>query len=233
MIPGRARDTETSALGPVEHEAAEHELSLLIREARRRQRRRRLALTISATAVVGIALGLAIVVGSARSPARPSVGRPPSLGPNGRCPTSPTRFVSNAVFDATVLGHGIVRLAVGNRYDEARRRVLLGTTEAPGWAAIQAIWVTVPGYDGSFVVRGVRLGTPGPIDVRPADTGITAGPYPGTGALSIPSEVDNTGYGFRVYPGNVWVRSSGCYAVQISGHGFNESIVFDAQAPVR
>jgi hypothetical protein len=217
------RDEAPAAPGVVEQEAPEQELNLLIREARRRQRRRRLALSAGVTAALGLALGLAMGVGSAGTPAaRSSRERPPSLGPNGRCPTSPATFVANAVFDATVLGRGTVRLAIGNVYDKARSRVLLGTTQVPGWSAIEAIWVTAPGYHGSFVVRGVRLGTPGPIDVE----------YPGPGSLEIPAEVDNTGFGFRVYPGSVWVRSSGCYAVQISGRGFNESIVFDGRAPV-
>jgi hypothetical protein len=56
--------------------------------------------------------------------------------------------VSNAVFAATVLGRVVIRLANRNLYDKARGRVLLGRTEAPGWSAIEAIWVTAPGYDG-------------------------------------------------------------------------------------
>ena len=133
------------------------------------------------------------------------------------------------MFDATVFGRGLVRLAIGNRYDKASRRVTLGTTTAPGWLAIEAIWLTARGYDGPFIARGVRLGRPGPIEVKQANLGQA----PGSGPLSIPAEGDNTGFGFRVYPGSVWVRSSGCYAVQISGRGFNESIVFDGRQPIR
>jgi hypothetical protein len=164
----------------VEHDAPARELELLIREARRRQRRRRVAVGLGVTAAIGITIGLGIRPGSTRSApaARPSVGRRPSLGPNGRCPTSSATFVSNKVFDATVFGRGLVRLAIGNRYDKASQA-------------------------------------------------------PGSGPLSIPAEGDNTGFGFRVYPGSVWVRSSGCYAVQISGRGFNESIVFDGRQPIR
>ena len=226
MTSVRARD---QAVGFVEQEAPENELNLLIREARRRQRRRRLALTTVATAVLVIAVGLAVAGRSSRSPTRLIHGSLPGLGPQGQCPASPATFVSNAVYDATVLGRGTVRLAIGNRYDRARGRVVLGTTEAPGWSAMLAIWVTAPGYDGTFVVRGRRLGAPGPIDVHADGTGL----HPGAGPLSIPAEADNTGYGFRIYPGSVWVRSSGCYAVQITGRGLSESIVFDAQAPVR
>jgi hypothetical protein len=229
-----SRTGDTSpALGVVEHDTPEHGLNLLIREARRRQRRRRRAAITGATAILAITIGIAAAERSTRSSMRASLGRETTLGLRGQCPTSPARFASNAVFDATVLGRGVVRLAIGNRYDQARGHVLLGATEAPGWSAIQAISVTALGYDGPFVVRGRRLGTPGTIDVRPANAGLTTGLSPGTGPLSIPSEVDNTRYGFRIYPGSVWVTSSGCYAVQISGHGFNQSIVFDAQTPAR
>ena len=42
-----------------------------------------------------------------------------------------------------------------------------------------------------------------------------------------------TGYGYRTQPGSTWVRSPGCYAWQVDGRGFSETIVVKAGAGLR
>ena len=105
--------------------------------------------------------------------------------------------------------------------------MVLGTTGTPGWSAIEVIWVRQPGHPGTIAVRGARLGKPGPIDVGSSD----AGQSPGSAALSLaPGSANTAPGGAQLYPGVIWVRSGGCYALNVNGRGLRERIVFDAQA---
>ena len=58
-------------------------------------------------------------------------------------------------------------------YLKAPGRVVLGTTETPGWSAIEVIWVVYSSYRGSLVVHGSRLQKPGAIDVQSSNGPIT------------------------------------------------------------
>jgi hypothetical protein len=218
-----------SLLSIVDHEDAELELDLLIREARQRQRRRRL--TLAAIAVIAIgALGAAIGADSGWLSASTSSrgASASSVGGSGvRCPASPVRFVANAQFNAYVAGSGRVRLGIGNPYEKSRHLVVLYHRTAHSWAGIEAIWwLANPDVRGPITVRGVALSKQGPIEVQPSDGGLA----PGTGPLTLPSDFqpapDASAYPM-VYPGSVWVRAGGCYAVDLSAHGFSEQIVFD------
>jgi hypothetical protein len=231
----------------------EVEPELLIREARRRQRRRRLAVIgVAAAVLVGY-----IVIRSA-APAQRSqslLARPlhfPSLGRDGRCPVSSGRMVKTPFFAGPALGSGPVRLLVGNAGDVLRGRVKLGTTDDPGWFAVQTLWFAMPSYNGSFAVRAARLGAKGPIEVQSGGSGYNAGQVPGSGPLVVPAGptintfytnwrvghprdpvtgrlVTNlTGYGYRTVPVGTWVTSAGCYAWQVDGRDFSETIVMDA-----
>ncbi len=207
----------------------EQELNLLIREARRRQRRRLISRALGALA---ISIGAALVVLTAAGADSPSV-RP---GLSGRtaaqavpsCPSSAARFVSNSSFAATVFGRGAVRLAIGNEYLKRSRRVVLGTAAnlRSGWLALEVIWIKEPSYVGAATIRGTRLGRPGVIDVQSSGEGLT----PGTDTLRLPpSSPNSTPNGAQLYPGAIWVRSGGCYAVTVSGRKFTERIVLNAQ----
>jgi len=211
----------------LQHEATDDELFLLIREARRRQRRRlvRRALVLLVTSVIAAVAALAAT--GAYSPAADLTagGRPASAGV-GACPTSPARFVANSVYSATVLGRGTVRLATGNVYLKARRRIVLGTTGTTGWSAIEAIWVVDSSYQRPLALSGKRVGKPGAIDLQSADAGLAPG---GHGLVLAPESPNATGDRQRLYAGAIWVRSAGCYAVTVSGRGIHERIVFAAQ----
>ncbi|MGH2858190.1 MAG: hypothetical protein ACRDMJ_11985 [Solirubrobacteraceae bacterium] len=245
-------------LTPPDHEpaplASPSELELgPIRDARRRQRRRRLVIALLAVGAIGAYVG---VRGTATSAPRSGslLARAlhfPSLGPGGRCPVSSGYVADNAFFGGAVLGHGQVRVLVGNTGDVARFK--LGTTSVHGWYAFQTLWFAMPSYNGPFVVRGARLGRRGPIAVQPGGDGQS----PGSGPLVVPAGATiNTyytnwrpervrdpvsgrpvtvqfGYGYRTVPGSTWVRSPGCYAWQVDGRGFSEMLVLDALAPSR
>lgn len=225
------------------------ELDLLIREARRRQRRRRLSAVLLVLAMAGVYL---VVRGTTSAPPRPGslLARPlhlPPLGRDGRCPVSSGSMVDNGYFGGGVLGHGLVRVLVGDAGDIPAGRAQLGTPAAHGWFALQTLWFAMPSYNGPFVVRGARLGTRGPIAVQPGDDGQS----PGSGPLVVPAgPTINTyytnwrrglvrdrvtgrpveilrGYGYRTVPGSTWVRSPGCYGWQVDGRGFSEDIVIN------
>ncbi len=208
---------------------------LLIREARRRQRRRRLVVIVSLAA---LAVSY-VMLHSTTSPRRSAslLSRPlhfPSLAPNGACPVSSGSTVDNSSFVGVALGSGPVRVLLADRGDILRGRVDLGSSQAPGWSALQTLWFAAPGYDGPFVVRAARLGTRGPIEVKADQTGLG----PGRGALLVATgPTANTQDGYRTIPGSTWVRSPGCYAWQVDGHGFSEIIVANtfaaAQEPPR
>jgi hypothetical protein len=202
---------------------------LLIQEARRRQRHRWLAVLL---AVVVGATSYAVV--QATSTGTPPVlslslfSRPlhlPPLGPNASCPTSTGSFLHTPLTSGTALGNGPVRILIGNAGDLAHGRVDVGTSNTSHWGALETIWIAVPGYEGPFVVRARRIGAPGAIEVQPGPTGLT----PGSGPLVVPAgPTANSANGYRAVPGSIWVKSPGCYGVQIDGGSFSEVTVVDA-----
>jgi hypothetical protein len=199
----------------------------VIKEARRRQRRRWLVVGVVLVAALSSFLAVSRTTPKPQTPAS-LLARPlhfPSLGPGGSCPASRGTTIANSYFDGVAIGKGPVRVLIANGGDLLHGRADLGTTEVPGWFALQTLWLTTPGYDGPFVVRAERLGGRGPIEVQPGGSGLE----PGTGPLVVPTgPTANTRDGYRTVPGSTWVTSSGCYAWQVDGRNFSEIIVVDA-----
>lgn len=206
----------------------ELEPELLIREARRRQRRRRL---VGVVVLVLAAGGGYLSVQATRSAPRAGslLARPlhfPSLRPGGRCPASFGYAVNNPYFVGDALGRGPVRVLIAQSGDVLHGRPMLGTGGPGYW--LQTLWFAMPGYSGPFVVRGARLGKPGPIEVWPNQTGALVVPA-GPTINSYPEPTGKPSWaGYRTVPGSTWVRSPGCYAWQVDGQGFSEIIVFNA-----
>jgi hypothetical protein len=205
------------------------DVELLIKEARRRQRRRRLAIIL----VLSAGLSAYLVARASTSPRLSAslLARPlhfPALALGGRCPVSNGSTLDTSDFTGAALGSGPVRVLLADRGDVLRGRVDLGTSEAPGWYALETLWIAMPGYSGPFVVRAARLGARGPIEVQPGGTGLG----PGSSRLIVAAgPTSNTLDGYRTVPGSTWVKSPGCYAWQIDGRGFSNIVVVDAMAP--
>ncbi|MGH2857803.1 MAG: hypothetical protein ACRDMJ_09990 [Solirubrobacteraceae bacterium] len=188
------------------------------------------------SAAVVVAVAIVFLGGHARHHVMPpsgSLGSGPllarplhlrSLGPGGRCPVSSGYTVSNPYFAGTALGHGPVRVLLADRGDVLHGRVDLGGATRGSLHAIQTLWFAMPGYHGPFVVRGARLGRPGRIEVQAGEDGQA----PGSGPLIVAAGPTANTFpdGYRTVPGSTWIRSPGCYAWQIDGHGFSETIVF-------
>jgi hypothetical protein len=211
-----------SLLTVVEREEAELELDLLIREARQRQRRRRLILTFATTFACGIA-ALAAVAATGGISTGTHVATANSYSASaagGRCPATPARLVANSVFTATVIGDGPVRLGIGNEYEKTRRTVIVYQPRPRGWGGIEVLWIERPTARGPITVRGIALGKRGPVEVQPSENGLA----PGAGSLTLPPRTALNPD--LIDPGALWVRAAGCYAVEISGRGFSERIVF-------
>jgi hypothetical protein len=208
------------------------EADLLFEEAKRREHRRRLswfgACLLAATAAVCGYLAASSVATSSSSP--PSRGRSlpyPTVSRNGSCQASPGRSISNSFFGGVAFGNGPVRVLVANAGDLRRGHVRLGTTEKPGWFALETLWFAMPSYNGSFIVDAKRIGATGAIEVQPGPTGME----PGSGPLAVAAgPTANTEDGYRTVPGSTWVTSAGCYAWRVEGPHFSETIVVDALA---
>ena len=149
----------------------------------------------------------------------------PALQGKESCPATPGAPVSTytSYFFGDALGDGPVRVAIGNRGNILRGQVQVGSTGVPGWLALETLWFAMPDYGGPFVVRGERLGRPGPIDVD----GSATDPSP---LVVPPGPTANTIDGIRVAPVSTWVKSPGCYAWQVDGLNFSYVIVVDITA---
>ena len=164
----QAGGSELSRLMVVEQEPADLELELLIREARHRQRRRRLRRARPASPALVIA-GVAAVALTHWLPAATHNDdrAAPQCMSGATCSSSPARFVSNAVFDATVIGSGSVRLGVGN---DMRGRARAWSSLPPSRPKLGRhrgdLVAAGPEVRGPITVRGVALGKQGPIEVQ-------------------------------------------------------------------
>jgi hypothetical protein len=112
---------------------------------------------------------------------------------------------------------GLARQASQYRHGVAG---LINPTNSPPWLALKTLWFSVPAYQGPFVIRAQRLGRPGPVAL---------GEGPTVAPLVVPPgpTLNGTG-GWREAPGGLWVRAPGCYAWQVDGLTFSETIVVRA-----
>jgi hypothetical protein len=160
----------------------------------------------------------------------------PTVQPGQSCPVGPTRGFpagggSNVPFVAR--GQGPVYLSGASAVSFTPEPD--NTTDRPGDAKVG--WVFDAAYDGPLLFRGAQLdgdhslrfdrylGTIGYSDGPPV------GPYD-----EVVYQRDSwaqDGPGYYTYPGSLRLQAAGCYAVQIDGIDFTETLVFEAVNPNR
>lgn len=163
--------------------------------------------------------------------------RVPRLGPQGRCPVSEaTRFDGGAGFTGAFIGLGRGPVYLAPVSQRKPGRLMLQRTRHPGWLWTKPIWVFGPSYSGPVLLRGKRVGGAGTVEFdRYLGSASSAsnghlGPKPSVLYPRNGLHATSSG-GLESYPGGLYVRAPGCYAIQVDGLGFTEHIVFRAVGP--
>lgn len=131
-----------------------------------------------------------------------------------RCPASSGGYVATPDFGSMSVGTGPVRVAINNAGDPHHG---FHTAATGGWLAIKTHFFSSPSYTGPFLVRAERLDRPGPIELG-------ATPTQG-GPLVVPPGAYEGTSGWREVPYFTFVRTPGCYALQVDGLTFSTVIV--------
>lgn len=145
----------------------------------------------------------------------------PAVARDQGCPVTAGQNARNGYVGGLQFGSGPVSMIIGNRGDPGHGTVILGTTQVPGWYALENVWLSEPGYQGPFMVRGQRLDRPGSVGFGGSSPVMTAFVEP-------PGPDPNANGPYRTPPGSVWIQQPGCYGFQIDGLSFSETIVIDA-----
>lgn len=96
--------------------------------------------------------------------------------------------------------------------------------EGSDWGGAKVLWIAAPDYDGAALVRGWQLDGTHPVGFE--ETTIP------NDELQLPPLNDYTQKksGWRHWPSYVRFEAPGCYALQIDGAGFSNSIVVKVSA---
>lgn len=143
----------------------------------------------------------------------------PWVGRGDVCPASPTSVVHSA-FGAAA-GSGPVYAVIAPR--AADGAVELQEKQSDGRYPVKVLWIADPVYEGSVLVRGRRIDGPGIVrfsSTSPADEL----------QLSDPSGSAMDAPGWRIWTGGLRLEGPGCYALQIDGEDFSQTIVLDVIA---
>lgn len=148
----------------------------------------------------------------------------PVLAAGGSCPVNTGKTVLPDF--GLALGNGPI-YAVG--FGAEGVAYYGGSQQAGGWYYIKVLWVGIPSYKGSVLVRGHQIG--GSNDLGFERTDISASP-PQELKLHT-DEGGSTPSGWNNWPSYTDVRAPGCYAYQVDGSDFTEVIVFRAANTLR
>jgi hypothetical protein len=155
----------------------------------------------------------------------------PTVAAGQPCPNTPGRTFSEGYGPG--LGAGPVYLLLPGPNDATLRAEALRGQGASGagWSSQQVRWIVHPLYQGPVLVRGARIDSPGAMRFNGGlDQSVDASLLAATPALTHLRLVGDSSYGA---PWIAWVtylrvRDAGCYAVQVDGLTFSETIVFRA-----
>jgi hypothetical protein len=145
----------------------------------------------------------------------------PHIASGARCPAS-------AGVLASKLGHGLARMPVagaGPAYFMSVGGDPAGSVSIEdsrpdrlGWRGQKAPWIAAPRYRGPILIRGARIDAPGEIRFGRGEDVHLRALYQRRGQGVQPN-------GWRVWGATLWVRTPGCYALQVDGAAFSSVIV--------
>lgn len=143
----------------------------------------------------------------------------PAMTPGDVCPTTPGAYGTVAGFGGVALGIGKPVRPSGS-FSVSGVVTVLRPSISGGWMGPKTDWYVVPPYDGPVLIRGSRTDASGPVGF---------GEQPLTSALIIPPGPTVSGAieGYRTSPGGIWVKSAGCYGVQVDGIDFSYALIFE------
>lgn len=174
--------------------------------------------------------GPATVVSAIRRPLRL-----PAVAAGEACPVSPVRRLpAGAGFSDPFLavGSGPLHLAGADR----EATVTMSASQG-AWLDQKVIWVVDASYAGPLVLRGGRIDGDGLLrfDHYLGAVGYTGGAGDGKRHAELAyvrdglnADGDSTA---SSYPSGIHVSSPGCYAIQVDGAGFSQTLMFQAAAP--
>lgn len=132
---------------------------------------------------------------------------------------------------AKVLRSGPIYVSFGARSDLRLHEPPAPFFADTGWNGGKVGWISAKSYTGPVVIRGARIDAPGEL----AFHGHTRRRRPVTALQFAPQAMNPNGSGvmsgYRWWGGTIWVKSAGCYALQVDGTSFSTSIVFEVTSP--
>ena len=140
-----------------------------------------------------------------------------------RCPQPPARALAPGL--GPVVGAGPVYVEPPGQLQFpilTRRWIRTATVRFHGWSPARVLWVIAPSYRGPVLVRGGSVGGRSRIGFGDNGGGVE---NPAYDELQIPPA---RGSGWRESLHYTLLHAPGCYAYQIDGTGFTETIVFQA-----
>jgi hypothetical protein len=120
---------------------------------------------------------------------------------------------------AFAYGEGPVFVGLGTGDGVVRDKV--NTRSHNGWHYYKSLWAIAPSYAGGVVITGKQIGGDTELRFNPG-----AG-FPGDKRPRLRFPQDDSGK-WRYGPSDTLIRAPGCYAFQVDGNGFEQTIVFEA-----
>jgi hypothetical protein len=120
---------------------------------------------------------------------------------------------------AVAFAYGKGPVFVGLGTGNGRVRYTEDTRQHDGWYYYKTLWAVDPGYTGAVVITGEEID--GSNELR-----FNTGGFPGTKQTRLRFPPDDSGWRFG--PSDTLIRAPGCYAFELEGDGFSETIEFKA-----
>lgn len=156
----------------------------------------------------------------------------PTVSPHQGCPATAAETRSSLL--SPLSGGGPVYPVGPWRDGEAYYEA---SPDRPGWGVLDVIWISDPSYVGPVLLRARRLDDPSsgsnsgasdiqvrlPLGASDSATDVTLGDP------VLPQPIDALPGWHQYERSRIYVRSQGCYGIQVDAVGFSEEIVFRAR----